>query len=288
MEIYNKNFIGPVEIQPDSLPNTPAIYIISKKGSFDPQYIGFTTFLNSRLKQHPILVKLNLNELQLFYYTFNEEQKDEALEIEKKLVTEFKPPFNKSYIHKDNMQAKVERTQKYSNFLALVSSSIAIAALIFTVMGLFLNNEPRMSNSELTVKSTELQKAIAMNNEATIKLRLEINSIQSKLEAITSVPEKVVWKVESEKINQRIIQLEEKLKALETALASSPIKALAVPILRKDLDNAQEVFKSEIVQTRSEINRIYDQNKWFIGLMFTIALSVLGMAISNFMGKKDF
>lgn len=38
---------------------------------------------------------------------------------------------------------------------------------------------------------------------------------------------------------------------------------------------------------RIGIDRMYDQNKWFIGLIFTIALSVLGMSASNFFNKKD-
>jgi hypothetical protein len=60
-----------------------------------------------------------------------------------------------------------------------------------------------------------------------------------------------------------------------------------VAILRKDLDNAQAVFKSEINQSRAEVNRLYSQNNWFIGLMITIAVSVLGMAISNSMNRKE-
>ena len=62
---------------------------------------------------------------------------------------------------------------------------------------------------------------------------------------------------------------------------------MAIPILRKDLDNAEKSIRAELRQTNSEIDRIYDQNKWFIGLMLTMALSVIGMAVSSFVGRKD-
>ncbi len=287
MQLYDKSLIGPLELNFDNLPNTPAVYIISRKGIFEPQYIGFTTFLSNRLKSHPILVQLDIKEHQVYYCEFDEDESTELRNFEKKLILKYQPPFNKLYVTKKRREEKVEKTKRFSNILAGASSSIAIAALIFTTMGLFFTQDTSMSRSELSVKSTELEKTIVQNTNFSNALKLELNTIRTELKAITSVPDGTSWKAKSVRIEERITSLETKLKALEDALTLNPAKALAIPILRKDLDNAQGVFKSEINQTRAEVNRIYDQNKWFIGLMFTIALSVLGMAVSNFIGKKD-
>ncbi len=287
MELYNKNFTGPVELDFDNLPNTPAVYVVSRKGVFDPQYIGFSSFLSNRLKNHPVLVQLDIREHQLFYCEFDEDESSESKDLEKKLIIKYQPPFNKAYVTKKRLEEKVEKTKRFSNILAGASSSIAIAALIFTTTGLFFTQNPSMSRSELTTKSSELEKTITHNTIFSESLNLEINNLRSEFKAITSVPDGASWKAESVRIEGRLTSLESKLKALEDALTLNPEKTLAVPILRKDLDNAREIFKSEVNQTRAEVNRIYDQNKWFIGLMFTIALSVLGMAVSNFMGKKD-
>ena len=57
-------------------------------------------------------------------------------------------------------------------------------------------------------------------------------------------------------------------------------------MLRKDLDQVREINRQQYDQTLRQADRIYDQNKWFIGLMFTIALGVVALGVSNFI-KKD-
>lgn len=118
-------------------------------------------------------------------------------------------------------------------------------------------------------------------------LQDDLSRVQSGLTNISSLPEGHEWKTEASEIKHHVSSLSAKLTALENALTVDPSKALAVPILRKDLDNAEKNLKAELLQTRAEIDRMYDQNKWFIGLMFTIALSVLGMAASSFFNRKD-
>lgn len=287
MEIYNRKFTGPVELDLDVLPNTPAVYVISRKGGFDPQYIGFSSFLSTRLKNHAVLVKLDLGEHELYYSEFDEDDPSEIRDFEKKLILKYQPPFNKMYVTKNKLEEKSEKTKKLSNILAGAASSIALAALMFTTTGLIFTQDSSMSRSELSVKSAKLEKTIDTNYVLTKALMSEVNAFKTELSAISEVPEGALWAAESKKIDQRLSSLESKLNALENALTSNPVKALAVPILRKDLDNAQAVFKSEINQSRAEVNRLYSQNNWFIGLMITIAVSVLGMAISNSMNRKE-
>lgn len=37
------------------------------------------------------------------------------------------------------------------------------------------------------------------------------------------------------------------------------------------------------------VARVYDLTKWFVGLMFTMALGLIGLAVTNFLkaGKSD-
>jgi hypothetical protein len=42
-------------------------------------------------------------------------------------------------------------------------------------------------------------------------------------------------------------------------------------------------YQRDIESYNKQIDRIYDLNKWFIGLMFTMAIGLIGLAISNFM-----
>ena len=115
-----------------------------------------------------------------------------------------------------------------------------------------------------------------------------IDAINQRVDKLTSLPEDTKVAAQLEQLNTSIENIESRLHSLEKYLLESPDKALALPLLSKEIDSLKTNYKSERVDTDAEIARIYDQNKWFIGLMFTMAISVLGLAISNlFQGKKE-
>lgn len=68
---------------------------------------------------------------------------------------------------------------------------------------------------------------------------------------------------------------------LENALANTPEKALALPMLKQEVDNLQDRTHSDFEGVRGEIGRLFTLTQWFIGLMFTTALGVFGLALSN-------
>jgi len=80
--------------------------------------------------------------------------------------------------------------------------------------------------------------------------------------------------------------LRSEVKRLTEAVGQSPEKALAVPLLRKDMDNLREGYRHDLDATQSEINHVYDLSKWFLGTVVTMALALVGLAVSNFLQLK--
>ncbi len=76
-------------------------------------------------------------------------------------------------------------------------------------------------------------------------------------------------------------QLRSRFSALETTLVSTPEKAIAVPLLKQQIDTLQDRSHADLDSVRGEIGRLFTLTQWFIGLMFTIALGVFGLALSN-------
>jgi hypothetical protein len=68
---------------------------------------------------------------------------------------------------------------------------------------------------------------------------------------------------------------------LETTLVTTPEKAIAVPMLKQQIDAIQDRSHADLDSVRGEIGRLFTLTQWFIGLMFTIALGVFGLALSN-------
>ena len=187
----------------------------------------------------------------------------------------------------DEVKAKAQKARTWSTIVSGMTSSIAVAITAAMMFGLFFDERKTLNNSELTSELEAVKVQFEKTNIKLSNIEKSITSIRQELTTITSLPEGSEWKTEASRMNQQLLTVSEKLGALESALTVDPAKALAVPILRKDLNNINKSLESEIKQSKAEIDRIYDQNKWFIGLMFTIALSVLGMVVTNFVSKKD-
>lgn len=184
-------------------------------------------------------------------------------------------------------QANKNKARALSTIVAGMASSIAAAITIAMLFGLISEDKITLTNADLTEKITKLESENSKLKSEIMSLRAEVDGALQSIKTISTVPNDHGWKVEAKLMGANLDSVSKKLEALEAAITVDPAKALAVPILRKDLNNAEESIKAELTQTKAEIDRMYDQNKWFIGLMFTIALSVLGMAASSFFTRKD-
>jgi len=89
--------------------------------------------------------------------------------------------------------------------------------------------------------------------------------------------------VETARLATQVAELQSEVSELREAIGQSPEKALAIPMLRKDVENFREGYRRDLEATQSEINRVYDQNKWFLGLVATMALAMISLAVSNFL-----
>jgi len=80
--------------------------------------------------------------------------------------------------------------------------------------------------------------------------------------------------------------LDKRIQGIETAILDNPSKAISIPLLRQELETVKVDAQKEADSQTKQIDRIYDQNKWFIGLMFTMAIGLIGLAVSNFIQAR--
>jgi len=70
-------------------------------------------------------------------------------------------------------------------------------------------------------------------------------------------------------------QLTTRIEALEGALLNEPVKALAVPLLKKDVDDLLDREKTDTSVTRGEIAQLYTFSEWFWGGFIAIGVAFL-------------
>lgn len=81
-------------------------------------------------------------------------------------------------------------------------------------------------------------------------------------------------------------QLQSRLDKLEGALEVTPEKALSTIVMKQRLDTLQDRTRGDIDSIHGEIGRLFTLTQWFIGLIFTISLTVFGLALGNLRKPK--
>lgn len=84
-------------------------------------------------------------------------------------------------------------------------------------------------------------------------------------------------------LEQRISSVEKRIGKLEEALNSSPEKALALPLMRKDLDAQKDSASQAVSSLQSSIDHLYDLTFAFIG---AIGLTIMGLGIRAFVSHR--
>jgi hypothetical protein len=118
-------------------------------------------------------------------------------------------------------------------------------------------------------------------------IRGKLKDLDDKIAALSVPPDESRNALQVKILNDNVAKLQESVSDMQRLIVDNPSKALAVPLMRKDLDSLKENNQAEMASIRKDVDRIYDLNKWLVGLMFTMALGVLTLAISNFWKSKE-
>ncbi len=101
--------------------------------------------------------------------------------------------------------------------------------------------------------------------EAAISLRL--NAVETRLEEIS-----------------RKLGL---IETIERAVSDNAERAMSILLLRRDIEGLEQNVASAIVSNQAAIDRLYDMSKWFLGLIATIAIGLLGTGLAGLRRSKD-
>lgn len=79
-------------------------------------------------------------------------------------------------------------------------------------------------------------------------------------------------------LNKRLDAIETEQRRLSAIITASPEKAVAIPMMRRDIDDVKTSQTQAGDALRREIDKIYDLNKWIIG---GLAVGVLGLLVRD-------
>ena len=178
---------------------------------------------------------------------------------------------------------KALASNKIYYFARIATIFSALVALVATGISssFFLGSRTITQRDDIT-RGVDIKNQIMVLRTQITSVEDQLVTIQEKLNSAMKDPNNLA-RVD---LQAEIKRVSVELKSLKDVLGSDVERALSVPLFRKDIQKIEEQFRERTDVASREIDRIYDQNKWFLGLMATMAVSLLGLAISNLLQTR--
>lgn len=126
------------------------------------------------------------------------------------------------------------------------------------------------------------------HNKVSIENPLEIRElsaqVQVKLNEINKIIENqpgILDKVQVAELKLRMDKIEQDITSLRQLLFDNPDAAITLPLMKKDIVSLQNDMKT----TREQFEWITSYSKWIIGIMITLSVGVLSLAITAVLKK---
>jgi hypothetical protein len=75
--------------------------------------------------------------------------------------------------------------------------------------------------------------------------------------------------------------VEERMARIEGLILADPLKAIELPLMKRDLQSLQSQLERDLKAVREETSRVYETIKWIVGLMGFVSLGLIGLAVGN-------
>ncbi|MCP1994320.1 hypothetical protein [Flavobacterium sp. HSC-61S13] len=76
------------------------------------------------------------------------------------------------------------------------------------------------------------------------------------------------------------------MENLNKIILDNPEKVLSIPLLKNEIQHLKDQNEKDGKVLKVEIARAYDTNKWIIGLVCTMLVSIIALNISNLLAKS--
>lgn len=155
------------------------------------------------------------------------------------------------------------------DMITSIVSSIAVAAaaagIATSIRALFVGRRSR--GGPAPASGAEISESIVAD------VQRQIDTLSAAI-AEAEVPKKQA--IEMETFIARVNKLESDFRDLRRLLFDNPEAVVSIPLMRKDVDS----FRRDNENLRKELERIGSLSRWFIGIMITLSIGLLGLAVS--------
>lgn len=165
-----------------------------------------------------------------------------------------------------------------TEWVAAGSGIVAIVVAIISSLTLS-PQEHQISILEQRALAQHVEVAVANARLQAVEARVEVAELRAQLKALGKPSSNKLINGELQSMRSTVDDVSNRQKQIEQVILTTPEKALAIPILRKDIDAEKESATQSSLALRASIDQVYDLTKWLLG---TMAISIVGLAFSTF------
>lgn len=181
---------------------------------------------------------------------------------------------NKTY-EKKKLLWLAERITLVFPIVALI---VSVVTLVPTVEAIFSGKNSDFSKifSETFKASSKLENA----SGDIFQLNKDVAEMSKAFAKAAKLGSNNFEGLEYSMLKERVESINERLTSIERSISDSPEKALSIPMLRKDQENMAKSMEAAKIAVKVEMDRLYEQQKWMLGGIGAVLLTVIGAALS--------
>jgi len=158
------------------------------------------------------------------------------------------------------------------------------AALLSAVAGATIAVFGGAQDQSRTGAADELRQQVFTLSRIAAAQRARIDALSNYVDTVSRTGSPNATTAGIAQLQARVVTVEHKQAEIEKVILASPASALAIPMLRKDLDNVRDRSAADLAANNAAIDRIYDLNKYVV---LTIFASIVLLAITQFLKPKS-
>jgi uncharacterized protein YoxC len=170
-----------------------------------------------------------------------------------------------------------------------ISASASIVAVIvgtsMIILAVYLSitYQSFLLTSPLPQSSSSQTQALNDINSQLTDINGRLENVETVLSDIEKKPDQSSLGLEVSQIKVSVTDIQDKVNSLENIILDDPNKAVAIPLLQKDMENMKSLSDSQIQSLQQSVNQLY---ALLIGVVVVIGVGFLGIAASNLWGAK--
>jgi hypothetical protein len=169
------------------------------------------------------------------------------------------------------IRAQQRKAKRIYSIATLIATGLGIAASYIAILKISTRTDPALK------AATDAAREFVMEHD---RLKKDVARIGGELSAIGNLPPESAVAAAQAKLTARIQEIDKRMTSIESAITDSPEKALAIPLLRRDINDATKRAEEYRLLAKSDLDRVYAQQTWILGGIGTALLAIAGGAVT--------